>query len=98
MSFQDAINLSPKQAQFLLMSHGDVKALAAQTRKNQLEGEGLDVREEVRTYQDDQREQFTGSRVRPKELDDPAEREAIKKAIRERRKNGKRKKPRKRVR
>lgn len=75
------------------MSRDDVRALAAKTRKIQLEGEGLNVREEVRKYQDDQRERFTGNRQRPNELDDPAERAAIKKALQERRRNGKRKKP-----
>lgn len=84
------------------MDRQSVRAWAAKVLKRQLEAEGLDIKEEVKAYQDDQREQFTGYRNRPAELDEPAEREAIKKALREARtkraRHGTRKKPRNRIR
>ena len=91
MRFADVIELSPRQMRFLLSDRREVQAMAARSRKLMIEasGKGTTMSQEVKRYQDDRREAVTGSRVRPRELDDKAERDAIKAEMKRRRKAGK---------
>lgn len=86
MSFHDAIRLTPRQANFLLMDRKQVRAMAARQRARQAKASGVvNIREDIQRYQDDQREAFTGSRERPITLTHRDEREAIKAEMRRRR-------------